>query len=156
MLFAGARTFGLDSARETFDLLLSVGAGTGLLYLLRWFWWRVNAWAEITALTAGLVLAAATIFVPAIGGWSFGAKLCFTTFGSMALWLPVLFLTPAEPAERLDAFYARARPPGAWGPVRARTGLAPLDSLAQAARDWLLWITVILGLTVGVGRCLWG
>lgn len=155
-LLAAALSFFMESVGQVFRILILVGTGTGAILLLRWFWWRVNAWAEITALTAGLVLAAATIFVPAIGGWSFGAKLCFTTFGSMALWLPVLFLTPAEPAERLDAFYARARPPGAWGPVRARTGLAPLDSLAHAARDWLLWITVILGLTVGVGWCLLG
>lgn len=150
-LLAAALSFYMVSVGQVFRILILVGTGTGAILLLRWFWWRINAWAEVTALVAGLVLAAATIFVPQIGAWSFGTKLSFTTFGSMALWLPVLFLTPAEPAERLDAFYARARPPGAWGPVRARTGLGPLDSLADAARDWVLWVTIILGLTVGVG-----
>ncbi|MGB7211205.1 MAG: sodium:solute symporter family protein [Gemmatimonadales bacterium] len=150
-LLAAALSFYMESVGQVFRILILVGTGTGAILLLRWFWWRVNAWAEITALVAGLALAAATIFIPAIDAWSFGAKLSFTTFGSMALWLPVLFLTPAEPAERLDAFYVRARPPGAWGPVRARTGLGPLDSLADAARDWVLWVTVILGLTIGVG-----
>ena len=150
-LLAAALSFYMESVGQVFRILILVGTGTGAILLLRWFWWRVNAWAEITALVAGLALAAATIFIPAIDAWSFGAKLSFTTIGSMALWLPVLFLTPAEPAERLDAFYVRARPPGAWGPVRARTGLGPLDSLADAARDWVLWVTVILGLTIGVG-----
>ncbi|MFI5235687.1 MAG: sodium:solute symporter family protein, partial [Gemmatimonadales bacterium] len=149
-ILAAALSFYMVSVGQVFRILILVGTGTGLILLLRWFWWRINAWAEITALVAGLLLAGATIFLPALRDWSFGAKLCFTTFGSMALWLPVLWLTPAEPAERLDAFYLRARPPGAWGPVRARTGLAPLDSLARAARDWLIWVTVILGGTVGV------
>ncbi len=57
---AGART----TAQDTFDLLLSVGAGTGLLYLLRWFWWRINAWSEIAAMASSFVLAAA-LFVAA-------------------------------------------------------------------------------------------
>lgn len=150
-LLAAALSFYMDSVGGVFRILILVGTGTGLVLLLRWFWWRVNAWAEITALLAGLLLAAAVTLLPALSALTFGAKLMLTTFGSMALWVPVLWLTPAEPAERLDAFYARARPPGAWGPVRARTGLAPLDSLARAGRDWLIWVTVILGGTVGVG-----
>ena len=47
----------LGSARDSFDLLLSIGAGTGLLYLLRWFWWRINAWSEIAAMVSSFVLA---------------------------------------------------------------------------------------------------
>ena len=81
----------------------------------------------------------------------FGAKLAFTTFGAMACWLPVLFLTRPESEATLDAFYARTRPPGAWGVVRARTGLTAADSLARAAWEWLIWVTVILGGTLGVG-----
>ena len=150
-IIAAGLSFWMTSVGQVFRILVLVGTGTGAVLLLRWFWWRVNAWAEITALVAGLILAALVIFVPALSAWSFGAKLCFTTFGAMACWLPVLFLTPPEPAERLDAFYARALPPGAWGPVRARTGLAPADSLRRAARDWLVWVTVVLGGTVGLG-----
>ncbi|MBW8771709.1 MAG: sodium:proline symporter [Gemmatimonadetes bacterium] len=132
-------------------LLILVGTGTGALLLLRWFWWRVNAWAEITAMLVGLVLAILVSTLPALKGLPFGAKLACTTFGSMACWLPVLFLTRPEPAATLDAFYARTRPPGAWGVVRARTGLTAADSLARAAWQWLIWVTVILGGTVGIG-----
>ena len=57
MVAAGLLTLVLDTARTSFDLLLSVGAGTGLLYLLRWFWWRINAWSEIAAMASSFVLA---------------------------------------------------------------------------------------------------
>ena len=57
MIAAGSLTLVLQSARATFELLLSIGAGTGLLYLLRWFWWRINAWSEIAAMASSFLLA---------------------------------------------------------------------------------------------------
>src|SRR5215211_3048905 len=57
MVLAGLLTFVLDSARESFELLMSVGAGTGLLYLLRWFWWRINAWSELSAMLSSFLVA---------------------------------------------------------------------------------------------------
>ncbi|HET7042337.1 MAG TPA: hypothetical protein VFI13_09970, partial [Gemmatimonadales bacterium] len=150
-VLAAAISFTMDSVGQMFRLLVLVGTGTGVILLLRWFWWRVNAWAEITAMVAGLALAALTTGVGALQGLSFGAKLAFTTFGSIACWVPVLLLTRPEPAATLDAFYARTRPPGAWGPVRARTGLASPDSLRRAAWQWLIWVGVIVGGTLAVG-----
>ena len=101
-------------------------------------------------MTAGLLLALAT-FLPALAGMTFGQRLLLTGFGSLAVWLPVMLLTRPEAPETLDAFYRRVRPGGAWAPVRARTGLDPLDSLARDARRWLLWVTVILGGTLAIG-----
>ncbi|MGQ0702555.1 MAG: sodium:solute symporter family protein, partial [Gemmatimonadales bacterium] len=75
LLMAGAAafTFALESARETFELLLSVGAGTGLLYLLRWFWWRINAWSEIAAMASSFLIAVAFFLTRKAGvvlpGW---------------------------------------------------------------------------------------
>src|SRR5204862_3033189 len=57
MICAALLTFALDTAKEAFDLILSVGAGTGLIYLLRWFWWRVSAWSEIAAMTSSFLVA---------------------------------------------------------------------------------------------------
>jgi Na+/proline symporter len=150
-VLAASISFAMDSVGQMFRLLILVGTGTGVILLLRWFWWRINAWAEITAMLAGLVLAALATTVPALKGLPFGAKLVLTTFGSMAIWIPVLFLTRPEPDAILDSFYARTLPPGAWGPVRARTGLTSPDSLQRAAWQWLLWVTAILGGTVAVG-----
>ena len=155
-LIAALLSFTMESVGAVFRLLVLVGTGTGALLLLRWFWWRVNAWAELAALASGLALAALVSSVPSLRGLPFGAKLVITTFGAMAVWLPVMLLTPPERPAVLDAFYARTRPPGAWGPIRQRTGLTPLDSLTRALRDWVVWVTVILGGTVGVGWWLLG
>ena len=56
MLLAAGMTFLLESARSSFELLLSIGAGSGLLYLLRWYWWRINAWSEIAAMVVSFVV----------------------------------------------------------------------------------------------------
>jgi SSS family solute:Na+ symporter len=149
-LLAATLSFFMDSVGTVFRFLILIGNGPGLVLLLRWFWWRVNAWAEISAMIAGLLLALAT-FLPALAGLTFGQRLLLTAFGSLAVWLPVMLLTPPEPAATLDAFYARVRPAGAWGPVRARVGLPPLDNLARDARRWLLWVTIILGGTLAIG-----
>ena len=150
-VLAAAISFAMDSVGQMFRLLVLVGTGTGVILLLRWFWWRVNAWAEITAMVAGLVLATLTTSVPALATLPFGTKLAFTTFGSILCWLPVLFLTAPEPDATLDAFYARTLPPGAWAPVRARTGLTSPDSLRRAAWRWVVWVTAILGGTLALG-----
>jgi SSS family solute:Na+ symporter len=150
-LLAATLSFYMESVGAVFRFLVLIGTGTGVILLLRWFWWRINAWAEITALLVGLVLAAVVTAVPELRAWPFGAKVMFTTFGAMACWLPVLFLTKPEPDATLDSFYRRTLPPGAWSVVSARTGLTSPDSLKRAAWQWLIWVTVILGGTVGVG-----
>lgn len=149
-LLAATLSFFMESVGTVFRFLILIGNGPGLVLLLRWFWWRVNAWAEISAMTTGLLLALAT-YLPALAGLTFGQRLLLTGFGSLAVWLPVMLLTRPEPAATLDAFYARVRPAGAWGPVRARVGLPPLDDLARDARRWLLWVTIILGGTLAIG-----
>src|SRR5215216_3589968 len=68
MIVAASVTFVLDSARQSFDLLLSVGAGTGLIYLLRWFWWRINAWSEIAAMISSFLIAAGFFVAGKMGG----------------------------------------------------------------------------------------
>jgi SSS family solute:Na+ symporter len=149
-LLAAMLSFFMQNVGTVFRFLILIGNGPGLVLLLRWFWWRVNAWAEIAAMSAGLLLALAT-FLPALAGLTFGQRLLLTGLGSLAVWLPVMLLTSPEAPATLDRFYARIRPGGAWGPVRARTGLTPLDNLARDARRWLVWVTVILGGTLGIG-----
>jgi len=149
-LLAATLSFFMQNVGTVFRFLILIGNGPGLVLLLRWFWWRVNAWAEIAAMSAGLLLALAT-FLPALSGLTFGQRLLLTGFGSLAVWLPVMLLTAPESAATLDRFYSRVRPGGAWGPVAARVGLAPLDRLAHDARRWLLWVVAILGGTLATG-----
>jgi Na+/proline symporter len=154
-IVAAVISFFMDSVGGVFRFLILIGNGPGLVLLLRWFWWRINAWAEIAAMLSGVALALVT-YLPALAGLTFGQRLAITALGSLAVWLPVMWLTSPEPHATLDGFYARVRPAGAWGPVRARTNLAPLDDLRRDGVRWLGWVVVILGGTLGVGWILIG
>jgi Na+/proline symporter len=149
-LLAATVSFFMESVGQVFRFLILIGNGPGLVLLLRWFWWRINAWAEIAAMLAGLSLALLT-FLPPFDQLTFGWRLVLTGFGSMLIWIPAMLLTKPEAPEVLDRFYARVRPAGAWGPVEARVQLPPLDNLAADARRWLLWVVIVLGGMLGMG-----
>lgn len=147
---AASVSFFMDDVGAVFRFLILIGNGPGLVLLLRWFWWRINAWAELSAMLAGLGLALLT-YLPALGGLTFGQRLLMTAFGSMVVWIPAMLLTAPEPAATLDAFYARVRPAGAWAPVQARTGLTPLDDLRRDLLRWVGWTVIVLGGTLAIG-----
>ncbi len=152
-VLAAAVSFFMEDVGTVFRFLILIGTGPGLVLLLRWFWWRINAWAEIAAMGAALVIAFASL-IPAYAGLGFGIKLAVTAFGSLAVWLPVMLLTPPERPEVLEGFYRRVRPGGAWGPQRAATGLPPLDDLGRDLRRWLAWSVGILGMMLALGALL--
>jgi len=129
-LLAAAASFAMTDVGRIFRFIILIGNGSGTVLLLRWFWWRVNAWAEWAALLVAPVIALLATFVPGLAELSFGAKLALTAFGAVAVWVPVMLLTAPEQAPVLEAFYARARPGGpGWRALRARTGLAPSSPL---------------------------
>jgi Na+/proline symporter len=149
-LLAAVVSFFMESVGGVFRFIILIGTGPGLVLLLRWFWWRINAWAEISAMAAGLLLAILSS-TSVFASFTFGQRLMLSAFGSMVVWLPVMFLTKPETAAVLDSFYARVRPAGAWAPVRERTNLTALDDGVRDARRWLAWVVVILGGTLGIG-----
>ncbi len=152
-LLAAAVSFMMDDVGQVFRFLILIGNGPGLVLLLRWFWWRVNAWAEIAAMAAAVALALAS-YLPALSALSFGQRLALTAFGTMAVWVPVMLLTRPERPEVLEGFYRRVRPGGAWGPQRTATGLAPLDDLRGDLMRWLVWSVALLGVMLGAGALL--
>jgi len=152
-LLAATVSFFMDDVGTVFRFLILIGTGPGLVLLLRWFWWRINAWAEISAMAAALVIACASL-IPAYAALSFGTKLTITAFGSLAVWVPVMFLTRPETPEVLEGFYRRVRPGGGWGPQRRATGLAPIDDLGRDLMRWLVWSAAILGVMLGMGALL--
>jgi Na+/proline symporter len=145
--------FHLDSIRSAFRFLIVLGTGTGAVLVLRWFWWRVNAWAEIAALVGSVVVALGS-YAPPFRGLEYGVRESATAAIVTALWVIVMFLTPPERAETLDAFYARARPGGAWGPARARTGLTPRQDLAADLRRVAAGVAALLGVSLALGAAL--
>jgi solute:Na+ symporter, SSS family len=151
-LLAGAASFYMQDVGKVFRFMVLFGNGTGTVLLLRWFWWRVNAWAEWTALVAGTLIAVALTAVPSLAALSFGVKLAVTAFGAMALWVPVMFVTGPERAEHLDAFYRRARPGGpGWRAVRERTGVAPASPLGRDVAEAAAMLAAIVGAMLALG-----
>lgn len=122
----------LNTATQGFQILLQVGAGTGLIFILRWYWWRINATAEIVAMTVSFLLAAYFQFGPEneLAGWE---KLCLSVLITTAAWVSSMFLAPAEKPETLDRFCRLIRPGGpGWKPVyeRARERGKPIEPTA--------------------------
>ena len=160
-LVSAAVTFYMSSIAGAWKLLIVTGAGTGLVLLLRWFWWRINAWSEVSAMVcAFLTSVALQTFAgldsdkPVDFAWIMIITVAITT----VVWLAVTFLTPPEPMDTLLKFFHRARPGTAgWGPV-AR--LAP-DVKASAAGwqsllDWVSGCVLIYGFLFGTGKLLLG
>jgi Na+/proline symporter len=159
MIIAALFTLVLDTARQAFELLLSVGAGTGLLYLLRWFWWRVNAWSEIAAMVASFGVAVGLTVMaarghPVPGHIGLIAGVVITTIA----WVATALLTAPTERSRLVEFYRLVRPAGpGWRSVRAETGIAAApDSLPLALLGWMLGLAFVYSALFGTGSFLYG
>ena len=159
MLLAALLTFWLDNAKQSFELILSIGAGTGLIYLLRWFWWRINAWCEVAAMASSFVVALG-FFIANKRGADIPAHvaLLITIAVTTAVWLAAAVLTPQTDRATLLAFYRKVRPAGpGWRSVRAEAGVgASPDSLPQAFLAWMCGIFMVYGALFGTGALLYG
>ena len=159
MAAAAGVTLVLDSARASFELLMSIGAGTGLIYLLRWFWWRINAWSEIAAMASSFVVSVG-FFIAAKNGYPVAShvSLIATVLTTTVVWLTVTYLTAPTDDATLDSFYRLTRPAGpGWTAVRARTKVAASpDSLPQAFLGWTLGCLFVYSALFGVGSFLYG
>jgi len=161
MIIAAGTVLILDTARDSFDLMLSIGAGTGLIYLLRWFWWRINAWSEIAAMISSFLIAAA-IFIS--NRWILAERLPSHTMLLLAVglttavWLLVTFITKPSDEETLKRFYNLVRPFGpGWNRVRQRDDLEPSgDSLPHAFLGWILGCMLVYSVLAGTGEVLYG
>jgi Na+/proline symporter len=159
MICAASFTFALDTAKSTFDLLLSVGAGTGLIYLLRWFWWRINAWSEVSAMASSFVVAFA-FFIAGKMGAQIPAyeSLLVTVATTTVVWIVVTFLTPPTDRTTLVKFYELVRPAGpGWRDVRREAGTAASpDSLSNSLLGWVMGCAMVYSALFGVGSLLYG
>lgn len=146
-------TLSMDSVAEAWKLLATISAGTGLILLLRWLWWRINAWSEIAVMTASLVFAN---FVDVFTDLAFPFSLVVVVFLSLPVAFLVTWLTPPESSDVLQRFYERVRPAGAWAPVAEAAGL-PLKPLGW--RPWFEVAAATLGIyatIAGTGWMLFG
>jgi Na+/proline symporter len=159
MVVAGSLTFVLETAQTSFNLLLSIGAGTGLLYLLRWFWWRINAWSEVAAMASSFVVAL-VLFVAGRQGAAPAPHiaLLLSIAITTVVWLATTYLTAPTDAHVLTKFYERVRPAGpGWSAIASRARVAPgRESLMTPLVASLLGCIAIYGALFGVGGLLYG
>jgi solute:Na+ symporter, SSS family len=156
--------FVLDSAKNAFDIILQVGAGTGLLYLVRWFWWRVNAWAEVVAMISSFVISIILLILNKNGiVISTHAGLLITVAATTVCWVLTTFLGPQTDQKTLIDFYKKVRPFGpGWKKIREAAGLPaepagtshqniPMSLLGWAAGCSMIWSALFT-----VGNFLYG
>jgi len=160
---ASGTVYLLDTAKDAFDIILQIGAGTGLLYLVRWFWWRVNAWCEIVAMASSFLTSIALLVVSRNGeGFSTHASLVIAVGVTTVCWIAAAFLAPQTDRAVLVKFYLLARPPGpGWNRIRAEAGLAPgegvsPDNIPLAMVGWVAGSTAIWSALFAVGNYLYG
>jgi len=159
MLAAAGFTLVLESARQGFELILSIGAGTGLIYLLRWFWWRINAWSEIAAMASSFLMAVGFAVAGKLGHEvPTHVSLLLTVAVTTIVWLAVTYLTPPTDPATLRSFYCRVRPAGpGWHDWRRESGCeASPDSLAHALAGWVAGCAFIYSALFGAGSFIYG
>ncbi len=152
-------TLTLDNAKNAFNLLLSIGAGTGLIYLLRWFWWRINAWSEVSAMCASFTISLGFFLAAKLGHPADTIVVLLTTIGvTTIVWVAVTYCTPAVDASVLARFYERVRPAGpGWARVRRQSALPPSpDSLTLALAGWVLGLASVYGALFAAGAFVYG
>jgi hypothetical protein len=159
MVACGVFTLALSTASEAFQLLLSVGAGTGLIYLLRWFWWRINAWSEIAAMISSFVIALG-VFVARKSGVPISETvgLIGSVVATTVVWVSVTLLTPPTDDATLRRFYEKTLPMGpGWEKVRRASNLpSSPDSFANAVLGWTSGVTFVYAALFGTGSLLYG
>jgi SSS family solute:Na+ symporter len=159
MLLAAGMTFLLESARSSFELLLSIGAGSGLLYMLRWYWWRINAWSEIAAMAVSFIVAIGFFVAGKLGSpVPANTTLLVTVFATTFAWIGVTLMTRPESEQTLVRFYQLVRPAGpGWGAIPAKAGVGPSpDSISMQLLGWVLGCMFVYATLFGAGSALYG
>jgi solute:Na+ symporter, SSS family len=154
----------IDSVGRAWQYLLALGAGTGLVLILRWYWWRINAWSEISAMVASFVVGLTALWLipphfapddPNAQAWVMVVTVALST----AVWVAVTFATAPEPAAVLEAFYRRVRPGGpGWRAVAERAGFGrePIAGGALAWTNWVAGIVAAYSTLFGIGKVVFG
>jgi len=159
-LLSSSFVYLLENARDSFYLLQQVGAGTGLLYLVRWFWWRVTAWCEIVAMISSFGISVAFLILKKNGMEVATTQQFIITIGvTTVCWLATAYLGPQNEKAALVNFYQKVHPAGpGWGPIRAQAGVAVAegDNMPLALVGWISGCIMIWSALFTVGNVLYG
>ncbi len=161
MILSAIVTFYMDSIASAWKFLMALGAGTGLVYILRWFWWRINAWSEISAMIAAFVTSLVLQFgfnYKEENPVDFAHLLLITVLVTTFVWLLVTMLTRPEPTEKLLSFYRRVKPnPKLWGPIaKQATDIIPQKDGLFNIVNWFCGVLMIYAFLFGFGKIILG
>jgi Na+/proline symporter len=156
-------TWQIQTVGRAWTFLLAIGAGTGLVLILRWYWWRINAWSEISAMVTSFVVSVTAMQLvpqrfagtPNADAW----VMLVTVAVSTVVWVSVTFLTSPEPDSVLDAFYRRVRPGGpGWVAVSKRLGFGrePMPGGGLAWANWIAGVVAVYATLFGIGKVVFG
>jgi SSS family solute:Na+ symporter len=154
----------LDTAKDAFDVILQVGAGTGLLYLVRWFWWRVNAWCEVVAMISSFGISILLLILSRNGiHFTTSVALVITIAVTTVCWVLTAYVGPVTDRKVLVDFYRKVRPAGpGWTRIRQEAGIteadlrASGDNIPLALLGWVAGCTMIWSALFTVGNYLYG
>jgi solute:Na+ symporter, SSS family len=168
LLFIGssATVYALDTAQGAFNAILQIGAGTGLLYLVRWFWWRVTAWCEIVAMVSSFVISM-MFLVLAKNGHTYGTAgpLVITIAVTTVCWVATAYLGPRTDERVLIEFCRKVRPFGpGWSRIRPLAGISAGEAALDARTEnfplsllgWFTGCIMIWSALFTVGNFLYG
>ena len=144
----------LTSAGQAFTLLLMIGSGTGLIYILRWFWWRINAYTEIVAMVSSLLIALYFNFInTSIESWQ---KITIGAILTTIIWMVATFITPADDEETLKSFVRKVNPGGPGWKNFHDTEYNEIWSVPKGIIAMILGCITIYGVLIGVGQLIYG
>ncbi len=150
--------FWAENIGTVFRLVIAIGTGPGVVLVLRWFWWRVNAQAELAAMVAGFVIGFTTSVIPLLRISDYGLRLIATTSITAIIWLVVLAFTPPESPNVLNNFVQTVNPPGpGWRIIRNQLGVESPESpesIHQLFLRFLLSTGLLFGGLLGIGAFL--
>jgi Na+/proline symporter len=176
-VIAAIATYFMGSIQGAWKFLISIGAGAGLVFILRWFWWRINAWSEVRAMLAA---GSASLFLQSragagTAGWlrsfdpllpagpldqndphGFAWLMVLTTAFTTVVWVAVTLLTQPEPEAKLRAFYERVRPAGPGWRRFVTPSTETKQSLLWSTADWIAGCTMIYCSLFGIGKIILG
>jgi solute:Na+ symporter, SSS family len=164
-LLSAGTVYLLESAKDNFDIILQVGAGTGLLYLLRWFWWRINAWCEVVAMVSSFGVSLLLLVLKRSYGASMSTPVALLiTIGVTTIcWMLTAFIAPPTDRRTLIEFYKKVRPFGpGWRIIREEAGItleeaaATHENIPLALLGWSAGCTAIWSALFTVGNFLYG
>ena len=157
-------TYNLDSVEQAWKFLLAIGGGTGLVMILRWYWWRISAWSEISAMIASFITALLSIayikpqFAPTDPNGD-AVVMLVTVAATTVIWVTVTFATQPESPAILESFYKRVRPGGrGWETISTRLGYGreAIPGGALAWTNWIAGVVAVYATLFGIGKVIFG